>query len=145
MSQKYLFRGTNSEAFAKERDFLRRLEALGRSVREDGDLEYKTSAATSILTAMIYSQYRRGAESPNAKPLLLAININNYRIEKGVEDDEYVILGKLNSEDIEVIDNLEKLKKVYPYSIKQTLDKALQDQKFDKISNYFKQFILVNV
>ena len=114
MSQKYLFRGTNSEAFAKERDFLRRLEALGRSVREDGDLEYKTSAATSILTAMIYSQYRRGAESPNAKPLLLAININNYRIEKGVEDDEYVILGKLNSEDIEVIDNLEKLKKVCP-------------------------------
>ena len=112
MKDKYVFRGTNTHAFriCKEMSFYYGIF----SPQED---TYLTSTSFDLLDAMINGVGRCNDWfhlSEGAKPVLVAIKFGNYKYREGEEGPiETEILGKIDFNDVVVINSLDKLKEIY--------------------------------
>ena len=109
IKKKYLFRGTNDFYFN-----LRKKQGFYYGITQNQEL--LTSTSTVLINALIAGINRcntMDCQQRNAKPVLLAINSLNYinSMQSGLEPEEIEIKGKINLNDIIVIDSLDKLVK----------------------------------
>lgn len=105
-SQNYFLRGTYEESFENRKN-------EGVYYGRFSDKKFITSTTWNMITAMIYGinrweehNLRNPRLEDKSRPLLLAISSNNYKIKRGLENDEVVFEGKIDLKDIYKIDNL---------------------------------------
>ncbi len=136
IEKKFLFRGTNSLHFQNRRT--RNGSYFGFYGYYNGNTNKKyflTCTTLDILEAMVNGLGRIKSDGlqSKAEPILIAINTLPYidKTDKGIEwPGEYVILGTIKPNHIELIDDLDKLR---------LFSEGLTEQRFDVIKSMFEK------
>lgn len=121
LEQKHLFRGTVDEHFNSRKKlpfYFGRTEWVREGERLNEELI--TSVTSDAFWAMVAGVCRLDSDflhySKDAKPVLLAIRTENYihKMRGGPEPPEIEIFGKINHDDIVLLDSPEKFLEFYP-------------------------------